>query len=158
MSGAEAAMAIATVVGTGYSIKANRDAKKQQAEARREARRVAERNAERVEAETEEQARRERLRQKAAQSRAKAKASASGVKGQSVEQYLSFMGEEHARQLGWLKQSGRSRADIIRSGGRAASARAGAAMAQTDASAVNTLVSGAQSTYTWGDRAGWWGN
>lgn len=163
MSDPATAMFVVSLFSTGYSIMANEKAQDQQKAAIKESKRIANRNAERIEAETKEQARREKLRQQAAESRALAKSAASGVKGESRDEFLKFMGEEHARQLGWLKRSGRSEARITRMGGNAAAARGRADLTRQRAASVGTAAEGAGSAYTWGNRAygggdGWWGN
>lgn len=158
MTGAEA-MAVISILSTGYQIRANQKARQQQKRANREAQKIADRNARRIEAETQEKARRTALQQERAESRALAKAAASGVSVEgSPEDFLAFMGEEHARQLGWLKRSGRSRADLARMEGKYSAAQGRAQLAGMRSQAASDVVSGAGNTYTWGSRAGWWGN
>lgn len=158
MTGAEA-MVIVSMMGTAYQIQANQKAQRQQRRANREAKKIADRNAQRIEAETQEKARRTSMQQGRAESRALAKAAASGVSLEgSPDNYLAFMGEEHARQLGWLRKSGRSRAELAQMKGKHSAAQGRARLAGMRAQAASDVVSGAGQTYTWGSRADWWGD
>lgn len=114
--GPEVAAAI-TAVSALVSAGAGFYAAHQQSEAADEAGEIAERNAERAEAEAEESARRLQRQQDANQSLARARSAASGVVGGSIDDYLSGMEAEDARQLDWMRKSGKSQSDIIRAEG-----------------------------------------
>lgn len=128
-----AALPLIAAFGTAASVG-------MQLEARSDAKRAAEANARAIEAETAEEARRLKMEQERTEATSRAAAAASGSTGVSQEAYQDYLGNEHARELAWLKKSGSSQAGIARQQGRAAASSAAA-------SAFGTLSQGAMSFY-----------
>ena len=158
---AQAAPIIAAVVGaagTYMSYKSQSEAAAAQKDAAREAQRTAEMNAMRQERETAQQAENLRAAQKKAEAASRARAAASGTAaGGSQELVMEEQQRTHAEELAWLKQSGRSQADIIRRGGQQAYATGMAQASGTKAGAYGSVIGGAQQVYGIGKGASWWG-
>ncbi|AZS06563.1 hypothetical protein [Alteromonas phage ZP6] len=121
--------AFGSLVSAGKQMKARSDAK-----------RAAEANARAIEAETAEEARRLKLQQQETEASSRAAAAASGSGGVSQDAYQDYLGNEHARELAWLKKSGGSKAGVTRMQGRAAASTA-------TANAFGTLAGGMSSLY-----------
>lgn len=132
------AAAIPVIAAFGSVVSAGK-----QMEAASKAERAAEANARAIEAETAEEARRLRLQQQETEASSRALAAASGSAGVSQDMYQDFLGNEHAKELAWLKKSGASRAGVTRMQGQSAatSARANAfgTLAQAGTSLYGTM-------------------
>ena len=129
------ATALAVVGAFGSLVSAGK-----QMEAASDAKRAARANAAAIEAETAEEARRLKLEQDRTEASSRAAAAASGSGGVSQDLYQDFLGDEHAKELAWLKKSGASQANITRIQGNAAASTA-------RANAFGTLAGGATSLY-----------
>lgn len=158
MSGALPYIAVAlTAAGTYQSFKSQSEAAAAQKDAARESARLAEINARNQERETQVEVANLSEAQAKAEAMNRAKAAASGVAVAPGGSYALTLAEQkkyNTRELEWLKESGASRANIIRQQGQS-SMRTG--MAQADATksgAYGSLWSGlgsaASDTYTIG--------
>ena len=148
--------AIVTGVGAVMSYKSQSEAAAAQRDAARESQRIAELNAINQERETAQQAENMKKAQEREQAMNRAKASASGVApGGSFDLVMDAQKAEHAKQLGWLKQSGKSQAEIIRRGGQLAYGQGMAQAKQSQYGAYGSLLGGIGGIADTGTRAGW---
>jgi len=150
-------MVIISAAGAGYSIYAGERAEdvadKRAAEMEAQGRE----NAKLIEAETQEQARRVSAQQREAESMALAKAAASGVQvSGSTKDYLSDMSTENKRQLDWLKKSGKSKANLARSGAYVSASGVRESGTQAKYGGYSDAVKTAGTTIAKGADEGWW--
>lgn len=104
--------------------------------------RLARANARLQEKQNAEEARRLGREQDKAESAAKARAAAGGIEvSGSQSLFLSDMKIEHDKELAWLKESGRTKADMTRQGGSNARSSAFAGAASTVGNAATTAYS-----------------
>ena len=127
---------------------------KQSADAAEEQEKLAEKNAQYEQMEAEESARRLSEENERTESLSRAMAAASGVGGESQENYLSAQELKGQREVAWMKKTGANRANIIRTEG-AITAKAG--KAQALASGVSSATQGVGTVYQTGAANKWWG-
>jgi len=146
-----------TAVGTYASYKSQSEAAAGQKDAAREASRLAEMNAQMSERETTRNAENMQAAQEREQATNRAKAAASGISGGgSFDLVMDEQKRIHGEEQDWLKQSGASKADIIRQGGALAQSQGYAQADATRAGSWGTLIGGAQSIYGTGSQAEMW--
>ena len=125
---------VSGVVG-GFTGETQRDAGK-------DAKKLGKKNAEYIRQETSEQVRRLELAQEQVIAKTKGAQAGSGIElgGGTVDTYIAEMKNNFAKELDWLKKSGKSRAAIAKEGGNVANAQAQAAGWGTAAQSISMLV------------------
>jgi len=148
--------AVISGVGSVMSYKSQSAAASAQKDAARDAQRLAEMNAVASERETAQEAENLARQQGKEQAINRARAAATGMAGGgSLDMVMDEQKNIHGKEMSWLQQSGKSRADILRRQGDTAYKTGMAQASSLRSQAKGSLIGGAGSFFGTANKEGW---